>query len=308
MNQDLTHNQSQASQDQEASRRQPHSLPSAGNKVRMLLSVARVAASSSYIWPIILTISVIILFTFFLLFLTANPSTTSSGPSTPGSPPGSPRGAPGSPPGGPSGPSSPGSPAGPSSPGSPAGPSGPGTPPGVPQPPPPLGNVTTAPGLANAIARSCNDAVVSQATISCLKSLESTTPTAVLDRLKSSAFSYYYLQCVDFVQAILVLLNQPPLLKNGATLRNALSHAGKDKVDGYAFIPMTKDAIIQLGDIPIWGGPAYQPYGHMAYVIDVTADNRSFTVVEANLGTSGQVRVMPKAKGDPELSGWLRKL
>lgn len=241
---------------------------------------------------VILVVLAVFILTFIIVFTVGTGGTPLSGspgsPTQPGSP-GSPPGIPGSPPSAPGQPGIPGTPS--------------------PQPPPSgRRDAVSAAGLVNAIAASCSDAFVSQTTISCLKPLESTTPKAVLDRLKSSTFKWYYLQCVDFVQAVLILTNQPLLLKNGRSLPNALAHAGEDKVDGYKFIPRTNDAIIQIGDIPIWGGPSYLPYGHMAYVVDVTADNRAFMVVEANFGTRGKVQVMPKAKADPELSGWLRRI
>lgn len=176
-----------------------------------------------------------------------------------------------------------------------------------------------APRLFNSLQSECGGLVRRDTIDSCLKALNQKQPpfnNAALTRLYNSVTTYNtgVLQCVDFVQAILLETGLPQLLKAGKTLDLAIDHAGKDAVDGYDYIRNEPGVTMRPGDIAIW---EYKTAGHMAYITEVSSNNKSFEVVEANWGTPGSVAQRGKTReisddcrknpDCPKLVGWLRK-
>lgn len=148
----------------------------------------------------------------------------------------------------------------------------------------------------------CNKAIITANNYLCLKAHmpqlpHDKYPEAAFGQITSSATSYFYYQCVGFVQTVIAGLTNKRLDGGGG----AASDYIKNVPTGYQFI--SNNGTIQPGDIPLWGGG---DFGHIAIATWVNPDGNSFKVAEANFTANGQLsnhRIVTKR----EVAGWLRK-
>lgn len=141
-----------------------------------------------------------------------------------------------------------------------------------------------------------SSADIHNANINCLNSL--LIDQNVISQLVLSTKTYNALQCVGFVQAVVVGTTGQALDKGG----NAVDYA-RSVPDGYKFIRKNNGDTIQEGDIVIYNNDTY---GHIAYVTKAY-DNNNFQVAEANFDYAGAVELQAQTVDNPYLLGWLRK-
>lgn len=153
--------------------------------------------------------------------------------------------------------------------------------------------------LAQEIDQSCPNGTVDKLNKACLgntnPAIDSTAMGQLLFELGSR---FYYLQCTDFVQAVVAETTGTPLPWNPA--KDYVGYSG----NGFTWIPNDGSTSIEVGDIPIWTMP---PFGHIAIVTSVDSPTQ-FTVADANYVANGKVAIHPLPLNDPNLAGWLRKI
>lgn len=121
----------------------------------------------------------------------------------------------------------------------------------------------------------------------------------------------YRYQCVDVAVAYAAAIFPGVSWETSFGRNNANGHFPKD--NGYwtsiRNIDGDLSSVPMRGDVIIWGGDAYNPYGHIAVVL--AADAYSVTVLQQNADGSGnlptQIATLPyNAPGTGPAVGWLR--
>ncbi len=150
----------------------------------------------------------------------------------------------------------------------------------------------------------CQNGTVSKDNESCLNKIvleNKPLDQSIIYQLKPSTnacgSSCFYLQCVRFVKAAVLLVGD-----KFDTYGNAIEYVQQNKwPTGYHYVKKGTGAI-QAGDLPIWDVGSN---GHIAYATRVLGANY-FMVAEANFDRpGGHVRLYPKSVDDPTLIGWL---
>lgn len=146
----------------------------------------------------------------------------------------------------------------------------------------------------------CPNGVVTSSNYGCLDDVQlpNAVESTVIGELKQSAIGYTYLQCVGFTRGSVYLKYGTYLTRGGDAIDYAVNIP-----DGYRFIHKYSGGKIQVNDLPVWD---YDTVGHIAYVVQVVSGN-IFRVAEANIGTSGMVRLSYNTVDHPNLIGWLRR-
>jgi len=155
-------------------------------------------------------------------------------------------------------------------------------------------------GLVGQIRSNCSNNQVTVWNNKCLNNVApSIDPEAAKLIMQYSSQRFQYLQCVGFVQGMVLSTTKSILTKGG----NAKDFA-TNIPDGYRFIQnasRSNNNSPQPGDLTVWSSGTY---GHIAYVVK-TYDQNNIRVAEANYGVSGRVQERNVNLNYGNIAGWL---